>query len=310
MRVSGKVERKIYFYRVNVGVDDKGQPITFDPKEEFNVISNLPFSSDNSRYLLDDDGNAICGWVDKEDDPYHFRFGRIRRSSLPQLEQFGTLSDLPVPPDSGLVEQVHIVFFSNNIVGSEFNFHGPRLSRLGYYLRVKGNSPHPSINFETLLRHDVTSQIKRIGDIRLFDLRIRPSYISVIKEADQDLGSAFEANRKVFQNEDDGNEIQIVLHSGKSSRKLITEKIINVVRSIVGREDLITEASRFKLKGMNNETGRVEHIDLLHEQLISQKQILKLNEKSRALDTSDAYNAIHSAYDELREQIESAPSLT
>lgn len=70
----------------------------------------------------------------------------------------------------------------------------------------------------------------------------------------------------------------------------------------------MTEASRFKLKGMNNETGRVEHIDLLHEQLISQKQILKLNKKVEPWIQSDAYNAIHVAYNQLIEQIESAPN--
>lgn len=304
-----KVERKIYFYRINTGRDNAGQLISFNPQTTLETIDNIPFVPDGRRYLVDDDGNAICAWIDNKNDPYHLRFGRIRRSSLPQLEQSGTLSDLPVPPDSGLVEQVHVVFFSNNIVGSEFNFYGPRLSRLGYYLKVKVNGFNSNIIFEPLIRHDILEQLEKIGDIRILDLRIRPSFSSAIKEADTDLASAFEANRKIILPDDYGDEIQIVLHYGKHSRNMIVEKIVNFTKRLVGREDLKSGASRFKIKGKNNETCKVEDIDLLHGYLISKKHILKLGEKNRALDPNDAYRAIHSAYDEQKDQLELAASL-
>lgn len=306
-----KVERKIYFYRINTGRDDAGRLISFNPQTTLDMIDKMPFIPNIGRYLVDDEGDATCGWIDEKSDPYyHLRFGKIRRSSLPQIEQSGTLSDLLVPVDSGLVEHVHVVFFPNNIVGSEFNYYGPRLSRLGYYLKVKNRSLYSNIFFEPLLRNNVLEQLEKIGEIRLFDLKIRSSFTSVIKEADHDLGSAFEANCKLLQPDNYGDEIEIVLRSGKGSRSLITEKIVNLVKRLSGREDLITEASRFRLKGKNNETGKVEHIDLLHDQLISKKQILKINEKSRALDPSDAYQAIHSAYNELKDQLELAVSLT
>ena len=46
-----------------------------------------------------------------------------------------------------------------------------------------------------------------------------------------------------------------------------------------------------------------------HGYLISKKHILKLGEKNRALDPNDAYRAIHSAYDEQKDQLELAASL-
>ena len=67
-------------------------------------------------------------------------FCQIRRTGLPQLEQAGTVSDLKIADNAGLVEAVHVVFFPDNIVGADFNFYGPRLSRLGYYLRVNPQS--------------------------------------------------------------------------------------------------------------------------------------------------------------------------
>jgi len=45
------------------------------------------------------------------------------------------LTDLNVQTFEGLVEPVHVVFFRGGLVGVEFNFYGPRPSRLGYYLQ-------------------------------------------------------------------------------------------------------------------------------------------------------------------------------
>jgi hypothetical protein len=134
---------------------------------------------------------------------------------LPQLEQAGTVSDLDIGLDAGLLEPVHVVFFTDNIVGADFNFYGPRLSRLGYYLRIKSTNAVPLATFHPLLRNDVAEQLDHLTELRLFDLKVKASYARTIREADESLGDAFAANARVLDG--DAEEIQLVLKPSKET---------------------------------------------------------------------------------------------
>ena len=120
------IHRKIHFYRVDIGVDAGGRPLSFDPAPALTAIGGLPFEDGpTGRYLLDDDGNAICAWPDAYRSLNSLRFCQIWRTGLPQLERAGTVSDLNIAADAGLLESVHVTFFSDNIVGADFNFLRP-----------------------------------------------------------------------------------------------------------------------------------------------------------------------------------------
>lgn len=132
------VERTIQFYRADVGTDDGGKPLPFHPGPALDAISRLPCDDGSrSRYLIDGDGDALCAFSGPESFSQTLRFCRIRRDGLPLQEQRGIIRDLGIDADAGLVEPVHVVFFPDNIVGVEYNHFGPRLSRLGTYLREK-----------------------------------------------------------------------------------------------------------------------------------------------------------------------------
>lgn len=122
-------ERKIHFYRAHIGTDEGGRPIPFDPHPALNHIHRLPFRA-QGRYFADGD-DAITCWVDGPNPRRRFRIAHVRRSGLPLVEQAGSLSDLQIPADSGLVEAIHVVVFPDNIVGSDSNFYGPRMTRAG-----------------------------------------------------------------------------------------------------------------------------------------------------------------------------------
>jgi hypothetical protein len=116
--------RKIHFFRADVGVDDAGQPIPFDVVPAMRVIDRLPFTNVNRRYLLDDEGNALCVWPNMNGANATLRFCQIRRTGLPQLEQAGNVTDLNIAADAGLLEPIYVVFFPGNIVGVEYNHYG------------------------------------------------------------------------------------------------------------------------------------------------------------------------------------------
>lgn len=246
------------------------------------------------------------------------RFGQIRRAGLPQIEETGNLSDLDLAANAGLVEPVHVVFFPDSIAGADFNFYGPRLNRLGYYLRVKAGDPTPLTHFEPLLRLDVINQLNTLQDVRLFDLKIRPSFIDAVRDADKDLGLAFDAAIQLGK----CDQIEVLMRPTKDDQTIrykvgeivggamsLGRKLVTIAKRLGKREELKTEATKFIIRGKREDTGRVESIDMLHDHLISHKQILKHGERSRALDPSSAYAAIEMAYEELKDELIAAASI-
>lgn len=302
------LERKIHFYRADIGVDGGGLPLPFDPTPALTAIYRLPFVGGTvDRYLLDNDGNAVCIWPGGTGALQTLRFCQIRRTGLPQLEQAGTVSDLNIAANAGLLEPVHVVFFSDNIVGADFNFYGPRLSRLGYYLRVKSGNAVPLALFNPLLRHDVAEQLDHLTEIRLFDLKVKASYVDAIRRADASLGDAFAANARVLDNEVE--ELELVLSPLKDARGGALKRLIAPLKTLVGGTELRENVERFRVRGKHDETGKVETIDLLRDQLIARKQILRMGERSRTVNAASAFEAIRAAHDELGDDLRRAASV-
>lgn len=300
------LERKIYFYRAYIGNDDNGLPLPFDPKPALAIVNQLPFKDvTGGRYLVDGDGDAVCCWVDDQGAQPRIRLGQVRRAGLPQIEESGNLSDLDIAKNAGLVETVHIIFFPDNIVGMDFNFYGPRMSRLGYYLHIKGGQ-QTSPEFNALLRKDVVAQLNYLSDIRLFDLKIQTSYVERVRQADADLGAAFDAARRLG----DIEQLEVIMRPTKNGQYGMMDRLIGTAKRLAGYTDLRTEASRFILRGRREDSGRVEPIDLLRDHLIAKKWIVRMAGRSRALDKESAYDAIVTAYKELGAELTAASTLS
>lgn len=307
-RENPTLERKIHFFRIDAGVNGGGQPLLFDPRPPLATIDALPFTNDrNGRYLTDDDGNAVGVWPEVSAARVALKFCQVRRNGLPQVEQAGIVNDLNIAADAGLLEPVHVVFFDDNIAGADFNFYGPRISRLGYYLRLKSGANGQILQFLPLLRHDIAAQLNRLDEIKLFDLRIRAAYAATVRQADVSLGEAFEANARVLAG--DAEDIQLVLRPGRNQRRGALQHLLQPMRNLIGRRDFRENAERFQVKGRLNDTGQTGTIDLLHDQLITTKQILRVGERSRAVQAESAYAAIEAAHAELRNELRLAAGL-
>ncbi len=303
------LERKILFFRADIGNDAGGRPLPFYPSAALGAIDALPFSHGPSgRYELEDNGNALCLFNHSNGQGLAARFCRVRRSGLPQLERAGQISNLDLPAESGLLEAIHVVFFpQTNIVGAEYNHYGPRVSRLGSYLYDKSNKAVPRAVFLSLLRGDAAEQLERLTDMRLLEFSIRPPFVDFVRQANQSLGDAFAANSRVLENPE---ILQVTLKPQKEDRQGLLTRIRESLRILFGSNEILEGAERLQVRGKCEDSGQVETIDLLKDQLVSVKSIVRMGERSRALDSASAFEAIREAYQQLEDDLEKAAGVS
>lgn len=292
------VERKIFFYRVHVADQRGARPIAFDPAPVLAHISSLPFTL-AGRYWEGPDGKLACCWPEEGGPPHKLRLGTIRRTDLPLIERGGTLSPLPIPADSGLAEQTHVVFFEENLVGADFNFHGPRATSLAWYFAEKARGVCPPLQMEVLLRQDVGAQLRRLRDIRLFQLKVSSSFIDVLREANRDLGAAFAAASKAGE----ADEVEIVLKPRRYSRGWLSDALKPLAFALSRNRRLRDEASRFLVSGFDPQIGETITLDVLSDKLIGQRRILRVEGRSRAVEATSAFDGIQDTFAELRDQL-------
>lgn len=299
---SATLERKIHFYRARIGEDEAGRPLPFDARPHLNRIQQLSFASPG-RYQTVEEGNVMCCWPRSTKQQPRLVFGVIRRSGLPQLERAGQIHALEIAEAEGLVEAVHVAFYPDNIVGADFNFYGPRMSRLSRYLRHQ--DPSLDVEFDPLLRADVANQLAKLRDVRVLQLRARTSIADTLARADRSLSDAFRAAAAAGSAE----VVDITLSMKPHSRRSLGDQMLGVVRRLAGMPDLRESASAFVVRGFSNETGQVEEVDILRDQLIASKQIVRVHPRGRALDSDSAFRAIAEAHDELGDQLRAAMAI-
>lgn len=300
------VERRIYFYRADAGADISGTPVPIDLTRVLQEVDQTPFAAESNRYWAQRGGDAIGLWTSNTGDAHdRFVLAAVRRSNLPQSELNGILADLPLGAGAGLHEPIHIRVFPDNIFGIEFNFYGPRPSRLPLYLRHVVSSA-PQFTLEALLRQDAQDQLEDQRELRLLDLHVRPAYAAQVATANKKLGRAVSELGRASRAE----VVGVTLKPEPNGRTALGPKLLKGVKKLTTLPNLTENVLKFKAKGVNDLTGRVDTINLLEDQLVSTRKIVTLGPNSRAVDPVAAYDAIEQSYDELKPQLLQAAGIS
>jgi hypothetical protein len=298
-------ERTIQFFRADCGLEESGRPRRFDVEPILQHIEKLP-AEIGGRYWLQADGNVLSSWVDAGPNHRRMRLAVVRRSNLPLLENAGALCPLGIASSAGLYEPVHICFFPNNVVGVEFNFYGPRPSQLARYLLAVVPDVTLAFSLDPLLRGDVRRQLARMEQLKVLDIRVRTSYAEAVREADEHLAATLDAVRRVGGSE----VVHLILEPEPYRHTYLANRVIRLIRDLLGREDLRQNVLSLSVKGLDNHTGRIEQLDLLKDHLIAHKKIIRQDARTRAVDDEATYTAIEEAYDDLRDDVMLAASLS
>lgn len=287
-------DKKIYFYRIFM----KKAGNLVDSDTVFSAINLLPFSN-QGRYLELQNKNAQCMFVEPIINPLRANIGLIREKDLPMTEQNGIMDFLNLPPGVRLIESTHFVAFPNNVIGAEYNYFGPRISCLKYYIPTKVPNLVDEVELVPLMRHDFMEQISKIGGIKKFRLKVHSDNIGFIEKFNSNIYNMFKLAHKEAP---DTEEVEITLNLSHGMNLSILDNLPIWLRN----PDVLANLLVLKLHAKNKETERMEDFDLLQEYILSVKPVIKKDELHRSVDKISMYNAIESSYDELKSEINSA----
>jgi hypothetical protein len=304
-RRADTAKRSIYFFRIDGGAGDDGVPINVDLHPALQKLDGLPFRpvEDGGRYVASGESDQ-CVWVDEVGEISKIRFANIRRNALPLAEIGGQLTDLNLADEAGIYEVSHLCIFPDGIVGIEFNFYGPRPSRLAPYLRRAVGEDCPEFALEALLRQDVAALLLRKKAVRKLDLSVRRPYIDVIAQANASLGAALRAAETASQ----ADCVGVYLEPEPYQRRNLDGGILDMLRQLARRSDLRENARTLRATVVDQE-DRAEEIDLLRDELISEKKILRQHGRTRVLLGDDAYAQIIKAHTERLDELSAAASV-
>jgi hypothetical protein len=163
----------------------------------------------------------------------------------------------------------------------------------------------PEFTLEALLRQDVAAVLLRKKAVRKLDLNVRRPYIAIVEEANASLGAALRAAETASQ----ADCVGLYLEPEPYQRRNLDGGILDMLRLLVGRSDLRENARTLKATVVDQE-NRTEEIDLLRDELISQKKVLRQQGRTRVLLSDDAYAKIIEAYNEGRDDLTAAASVS
>jgi hypothetical protein len=302
--VEPMLERKIYIYEVDAGFSGD-QPVVFDPSPIMEHLKDQPPSLDG-RYLDVGEGNVVFASPISSEYPQKLVFVLSRRNNLPELEQDGKMSALPIPIDSGLGEKIHVMFFGR-YAAADFNFYGPRATALATYFALKAKGIGPKIRLQQLVKGEAVDDLKRLDGITVAHFKFHESALRLVERADESLAAGLRATLEAS----DADELELILRRKRKGgvTKYLAGHVLKGIKELARQEATYEEFDRLVATGVSSVTGQREDVDVLSDQLILKRKMVKMNKRSRAVQSESAFEAIESAFLEAQPRLGSAGTI-
>ncbi len=289
--VEPMVERKIYVYEIDAGFSGD-KPATFDPMPVLKHIENQPYTM-QGRYLDVGDSNISFVITKSFDHPQKLVYVLSRRSNLPELERNGNMSPLPIPIDSGLGEKIHIMFFGR-YAAADFNFYGPRATGLATYFALKAKGIGPKIRLQQLVKGKAVEELKRLDGITVARFKFHESALRLVERADESLAAAFRATIDVSN----ADELELILRRKRKRgvTRYLSADVLRGIRELAKIPDTYEEFDQLVAEGVSKTTADKQEVDVLSDQLILKRKMIRMNKRSRAVQSESAFEEIESAF--------------
>lgn len=288
--MSNTLNRKIYFYQLSQSLPDQnGKAKALDIGKLFQGLSKLK-DDDNAMAWGEDD--QIETWVNKNTAPYELIIGRTRKTNLPRKTKGRKLKELILSKDEGLVELCHMVFFSNGIVGVEYNHNGPRISAFKEYVFDKFKV---QLFYTVLSDRDSASILNNLNGLTEVNIRVSPSALVLNTNGAGDLIDSL----KKIGNSSNGDQVEIKIKNEISRKKnakkvFLDHKIIQDLKKLFKPNAEFHGIERIDINGEDKQ-GRMQFKNLFEEQFVFEVALLKLD-NCNAVNKQDAFKKIKKIY--------------
>jgi hypothetical protein len=242
----------------------------------------------------------LCAFPDSKTYPLKIRFGKTRRDALPQIEHEGSLKNLELQENEGLIDISHVMIFDDGFVAAEWNHEGPKLAQLSPYFFEKGRLNTPP-KFLILMERDIVEVINKLASVRVFEIDLPPDAAELARDADENLYTAIKATEALGATK----RIALKLTADKNALKLrdLARSFAQLIKSRPH------ERERFKglsVNGYDSESRAAKFVDILESKLVSGEIFTRTSERARSIDSDDAYRVIERAYTENKGKLKTA----
>ena len=293
------VERKVYFFRADLGLNPDNTPASIHPKELLVKLGTLSFDKDERYYFLGS-GDALCALEPFEAEGHDaLRFCKVRRTGLPQLERRGNVTDLDLEIDQGLIEPIHMVFFPDNVIGAEVYREGPRITQFPAYVKHCLGERAPEFSIEALLQPETAAELDQFGEIRLLDIILSRQLYSMSDVPTRFIGRMFDNVFGMGSLE----HAAVALRFDPTDRGGILERAKEALIELAERIDPGERNVRLRIRGVRLDTDSVAELDLLEQRIVSTQLVERVSERGRAVVPEVMFGAIIAAYRQNRETI-------
>ncbi|WP_315762388.1 hypothetical protein [Sphingomonas sp. Y38-1Y] len=289
------ISRKVYFFKV-----EHFSQVKESIPGALLRIQELPFD-DEGRYRLDLlSRTRLCAFPDSVTYPLKLRFGKTRRDALPQIEHEGSLKTLELRENEGLIDISHVMIFDDGFVAAEWNHEGPKLWQLEPYFFEKGRLNNPP-KFLSLMERDIVEVVSKLESVRFLEIDLPPDAAELAREADESFYTAVKAAEALGATK----RVALKLTAEGNSSKLrnAARRLAEIVKS---RPHERERFNNLNVSGYANGSSLRRFVDILENKLVSGEVFTRATERSRSVNSDDAYRVIERAYRQNLEKLKIA----
>jgi hypothetical protein len=272
--------RKIYYYKINRPNNAK------DFDEKLRQICQL---EEGHREVVCN--NVSVNVKIHEDEPDLIAASiRLLRNSAPTIGRVGTNDSRQIEMEDaeGVNEQTHFVYQkSTRILAIEHNSHGPKIALIVKAINMiyKGQiDPQAKKNYyEMIVDHTALDRVQAAYGIKMVTTQLSTGEDVTAIQNSVSLPAAYRSAIGLG----DTQEVEIILKPKAYSKALIMRFGQFMSDILWGNPTNISKYKKLKVKVQTNETGGVEEINLLDDFMVNEVNVIKLNERSRAIDSQD-----------------------
>jgi hypothetical protein len=291
----GTLPRRVLFYEVRRDNHPVRNRRDFDFAEVFGGIGRLPNTLEGRRDRESDEAYISC----IVDSANTVRFGRIRRRGLPsRIDDSDHIDNIPLARNGGLFEATHVMYFEPGIIGAEFNFYAPRVSRLGPYIRRKAGVG--GIEIVPIIKGDAARDLRRMDRLKKFTMKVAVDAFDGLTER-----RGFPIFRRIARAAEapgvETVDVTLSAEQGRNARSL-GQSIVDEILGLAAMPRIREVAERAVAEGYRPDATRLEAVDLLDDELVGTRDFIQENLQTHTLDTRHAYETIASVYRDLEPQ--------